>query len=359
MGIQTAMNTAISGLNASSTQLEVSGNNLANAQTVGFKSSEAVFATQFARTVSQGSGPSDNDGGTNPLQIGMGVLTAEVSRDFSQGSIEISSSPSDLAIEGNGFFIVEGAGGDQLYTRNGIFRTNAANELVTVTGERVLGYGINDQFEIQETGLVPLTIPLGSVTVTQETNNVFLEGNLATNLDLADTAEVIDSVALTDAVIPRPDINDPSGPMRVLQAATPDISGTTTSQTAGATSFVAGEQYEYTFTFIDSNSEETMPSVTTLTTTIAASGNDVVLNALPASPTTPSGGAEYAQLAIYRRKLGVPASDPEADFQQIGTAAPGAASFTDSALPIGAALDDTGLTGTYSYVVTFSGSGVP
>ena len=108
MGLSTAMTTALTGLQAAEAQIDVSGNNLANSQTVGFKASDVVFAKQFLRTLSHGSPPNDNTGGTNPRQIGMGVQVAEITPDFTQGTIEISSSPSDLAIQGDGFFIVEG-----------------------------------------------------------------------------------------------------------------------------------------------------------------------------------------------------------------------------------------------------------
>ncbi len=359
MGIASAMNTALTGLDAAETQLDVAGNNLANSQTVGFKASEAIFATQFMRTLSQGSAPNNGNGGTNPMQVGMGVQTAEITPDFSQGTIEISTSSSDLAIEGDGFFIVQGAGGEQLYTRNGIFKTNSENELVSATGERVLGFGIDDSFQVQNSALVPITVPLGSLTVTQETTSVFLEGNLAPDGDVAEIAEVVDSGVLGDGLIPRPDVNDPAGPTRTLQAAVPDTAGTTSALSAGTSGFLAGDQFEYTFAFIDGNGKQTTTSISPIGVTIGANNDQVTLNGIPASPLTPAGAPEYGQVAIYRRKLGVPASDPQFDFKQIGTAAQGAASFSDNGIAPGTLLDTTALTGSYSYVVTFSGPGVP
>ncbi len=100
MGLASALNTALTGLTASETTIDVVGNNLANSGTVGFKASEANFATQFLQTRSLGSAPSDVSGGTNPRQIGLGVQVAEITPDFTQGVIEVSSSPSDLAIQG-------------------------------------------------------------------------------------------------------------------------------------------------------------------------------------------------------------------------------------------------------------------
>ena len=127
MGLASALSTALTGLTAAETTIDVVGNNVANSNTVAFKSSEAVFSTQFLQTQGLGSGPTADRGGTNPRQIGLGVKVAEISPDFTQGTIEISSNPSDLAIQGDGFFIVEGLNGETLYTRNGLFKTNSLN----------------------------------------------------------------------------------------------------------------------------------------------------------------------------------------------------------------------------------------
>src|SRR5262245_34175028 len=135
MGLASTLSTALTGLTAAETTLDVVGNNVANANTVGFKESEAIFATQFVLTQSLGSGPTSSTGGTNPRQLGLGTKVAAIAPNFTQGTVEISASPSDLAIQGDGFFIVQGQSGEQLYTRNGIFSTNADNELVTVNGQ--------------------------------------------------------------------------------------------------------------------------------------------------------------------------------------------------------------------------------
>ena len=130
---------------------------------------------------------------------------AGLSPDFTQGTVEISSNPSDLAIQGDGFFMVQNTEGERLYTRNGQFKTNANNELVSLAGDRVLGYGVDANYEILRTTLVGLTIPLGSAATAQPTRNVFLQGTLTPSGDVADTAGVTESVVLGDASIPRPD----------------------------------------------------------------------------------------------------------------------------------------------------------
>lgn len=176
MSLASAMSTALTGLNASDTQIDVIGNNLANANTVGFKASDVLFATQFLQTQSVGSSPTSASGGVNPTQQGLGVEVAQITPNFTQGTISTANSPTDLAIQGEGFFIVQGDGGGQNYTRNGTFTTNATNELVTGTGNRVLGYGINADFQLNTSSLEPLTIPLGSATVAKATTTATLQG---------------------------------------------------------------------------------------------------------------------------------------------------------------------------------------
>jgi flagellar hook protein FlgE len=199
MGLSTAMTTALTGLQAAETTIDVAGNNLANSQTVGFKASDVVFATQFLRTLSAGSAPSGNTGGTNPRQLGLGVQVAEITPDFSQGTIEASAIASHLAIQGDGFFIVEGQQSEPQYTRNGVFSTNSQNELVSPTGHRLLGYGVDEFYNLETAQLVPLVVPLGAAVAAQATENVYLNGNLTPTGDVADTAAVIQSDVLEDS----------------------------------------------------------------------------------------------------------------------------------------------------------------
>ncbi len=120
MGLASALSTALTGLSTSETMISVAGNNISNSTTDGFKQSQALFTTQFLQTMSLGSSPSGSgagaNGGTNPQQIGLGTQVAEITPDFSQGTIQVSSSPSDLAIQGDGFFIVQGNTAAQEYT---------------------------------------------------------------------------------------------------------------------------------------------------------------------------------------------------------------------------------------------------
>ncbi len=204
MGLASALSTALTGLTAAETTIDVVGNNVANSNTVGFKASTAIFATQFLQTQGLGSSPTSTNGGTNPRQVGLGVQVAEITPDFTQGTIEISANPSDLAIQGDGFFMVQGTQGETLYSRNGIFKTNSQNELVNINGNRLLGFGVDDNFQILETSLQPLTIPLGASAVAQATQHVFFEGALTPTGDIATQSQVIQTGILGDAQFTAP-----------------------------------------------------------------------------------------------------------------------------------------------------------
>ncbi len=177
MASTTALLTGLSGMNANARRLDVIGNNIANVNTTAFKSNRALFSPTFSRTLSSGSGPSGVSGGTSPTQIGLGVSVAGTQRNFASGGISATGQASDLAIEGNGFFIVKRA--DQaFYSRNGSFQLNATRELISSSGDRVQGYGVDDNFNIIEGNLTGITIPIGSLTIAGATQNVNLSGNL-------------------------------------------------------------------------------------------------------------------------------------------------------------------------------------
>lgn len=177
MASTTALLTGLSGMNANARRLDVIGNNIANVNTTAFKSNRTLFSPTFSRTLSSGSGPSGVSGGTSPTQIGLGVSIAGTQRNFASGGISATGQASDLAIEGNGFFIVKRS--DQsFYSRNGSFQLNATRELISASGDRVQGYGVDDNFNIVEGNLTGMTIPIGSLTIAGATQNVNLAGNL-------------------------------------------------------------------------------------------------------------------------------------------------------------------------------------
>ncbi len=205
MGLTAALNTSVNGLSLNETEINVVGNNISNAGTTGFKASNVAFATQLAQTLSYGSAPSATDGGTNPIQIGLGGEVAAISADFSQGSITATSSPSDLAIQGDGFFVLNNtSSGGQVYTRDGSFSLDAANELTNSAGQQVLGYGVDNNFNLITTGTTALQIPLGTLHLAQQTSNIVMGGALSPQGVVATQGTLQTSAALTDMSGPAP-----------------------------------------------------------------------------------------------------------------------------------------------------------
>ncbi len=341
MGLTSALNTALTGLSAAETQIDVIGNNLANSQTIGFKSSQTVFATQFSQTLSLGGGPTAENGGTNPRQVGLGVQVAAISANHNQGTIEISSSPSDLAIQGDGFFIVESGGGERLYSRNGIFRLNAEAELVNSSGQRLLGFGVDDVFRMQETSLVPLTIPLGSASVAKATENVTFEGTLTPLGDVSTTSQVIQSARLGDASVPRPDSSS------VGLSTAPLINPASVVATAGVGGSLDAGQYQYRFAYVDSSGNESPPSGQ-ITRNVGALGQ-VNLSSLPVDTS-----GNYVGVNIYRTDTN------GSDFFRLASVPLGGTFVDDGSVALsGLALNDTTLTGNYTYVITYGRAGDP
>jgi flagellar hook protein FlgE len=297
MGLASALSTALTGLSAAETTIDVVGNNLANSNTVGFKASQATFATQFLQTLSLGAQPTDSTGGTNPRQTGLGTMVADITPNFTQGTVEISSNPTDMAIQGDGFFIVEGSSGEQLYTRNGVFKLNSENQLVTITGNRLLGFDAPN-FEIQRTELKPITIPLGAAAVAQPTANVFLEGTLSPTGDVADVASRIETDILGNAAYTHPETT----PGSVLSVK--PLAGTSGAEVAVAGGVDHGT-YQYRIVYADrpfaatGTASESPPS-DAFSVTVAADDTTVRLTGFPA----PDVNNSYKYMRIYRTEAG-------------------------------------------------------
>ena len=198
MASTAAMFTGLSGLAVNARRLEVIGNNIANVNTNAYKSSRMMFAPLFSRNFGLGTGPTGVTGGTNPGQIGLGATIAGTQRNFDTGGVSATGIPTDMAIEGSGFFIVKQANAEY-FTRDGAFRFNANNELVTVGGARVQGYAVDDNYNVVDGLLTDVSIPLGVATIAEATSNVEFSGNLNADGDLATTGTVLDFARLEDA----------------------------------------------------------------------------------------------------------------------------------------------------------------
>src|SRR5262245_22719826 len=160
MGL-TTFSTALSGLATNSMGLNVVSNNLANLNTVGFKSSNVNFTDVLGQMFSVAGTPQSG----TLMSVGLGAQVGSVRRTMGQGSIQTTSNPLDLAIEGKGFFVVKNSGG-QFYTRSGNLHVDANGTLVTDNGSQVQGYSRNPA-----TGQIDTTLGLGAITFPANTNN--------------------------------------------------------------------------------------------------------------------------------------------------------------------------------------------
>lgn len=203
MGLTTALFTAMSGMNTNSQAVNVTGHNISNVNTTAFKASRAMFETQISQTLSAGTAPTAELGGTNQAQIGLGVRMGEVTRNFNDGSLNPTGVNTDLAIEGGGFFVLN-MGGQQVYTRAGSFTLNSNFNLVNPDGGVLQGFGIDDEFNILDGALVNVTIPQGALTVAEATKSVKFKGNLNTSGDAATSGTIVRSNALVDAAVGGP-----------------------------------------------------------------------------------------------------------------------------------------------------------
>lgn len=178
--------TAVSGLQSAQTMLDVTGNNLANVNTTAFKSQRTDFQDLVYQTLNQSTLTSSGQiSGTDPVQVGLGVTAAGTTTRFSQGGLQSTGRDLDLAIQGNGYFIVRNASGQNIYTRAGGFDTDSNGFLIDpTTGFRVQRFGTVGEATastpaFQTPGNNDILIPIGTGINGQPTQNVQLQGNLS------------------------------------------------------------------------------------------------------------------------------------------------------------------------------------
>jgi flagellar hook protein FlgE len=193
--------TGVSGLRAHQSMLEVVGHNIANVNTTGFKAQRTTFADLMYQTLRPASGPSEQMGGTNPQQIGPGTRLAQIDRSFAQGGLEQTSQPFDLAMNGEGFFVVNDGTSD-FFTRAGVFNIDEANYLVNTSGYRVTRLpgigepdGLSPGFQIP--GDAGIRIPIDASIPGLPTSEVTLTGNLDATLTPPQQAVMISRVPFT------------------------------------------------------------------------------------------------------------------------------------------------------------------
>ena len=182
-----SMFSAISGLRAHQTKMDVVGNNIANVNTVGFKSSTTVFEDTLSQLLRNGSAPTPNSAGTNPAQVGLGVKVAGISTNWTQGSQQNTGRSTDFMISGDGFFLTK-AGNETLYTRAGSFDFDGVGNLVTPDGAILQGWMAVNGVVNPNGPVGNLAIPYGQVIAPVETTGGAAAGNLPSDTKPTDPA---------------------------------------------------------------------------------------------------------------------------------------------------------------------------
>jgi flagellar hook protein FlgE len=253
-----------------------------------------------------GGAPPDGDfGGSNPSQRGLGAVVASIEKNFSTGALEPTGRATDMAIDGDGFFIVQGQG--QRYTRDGSFSLNSANQLVTSSGEFVQGFGVDADGNVTPGRLDNITVPLGTTTVARASTSALMEGNLNANGPVASGASILTSQVLTTVGgLARPD-------------GTTLLTNLASRTTPAAPLMASGD----VFTLKGQRGGRTQPTAT-FTVSATSTVSDL--------------------LAFYQQGLGINATIP--DDGNPATPLPGGAMEADGVDPVGARLVVTGNMGT-------------
>ena len=223
MALIRSLNTAVSGLKAQQMRIEVVGNNIANVDTTAFKAARPEFATILSQVQTNGMAPNGFLGGIDPVQVGLGTYVGATPKDFNQGPLKTTGVASDMAITGDGFFILRDGSGNEVYTRDGSFTINPANFLHDpVTGYVVQGFVADKEFQVNSgSPLKDIEIPLGVSTIARATTSVTLEGNLDASGQVASQGTGLFSEALYDASRPNTGLITEANPLG-LERATAD-----------------------------------------------------------------------------------------------------------------------------------------
>ncbi|EPP4255542.1 flagellar hook protein FlgE [Campylobacter coli] len=190
----------VSGLQAHQVAMDVEGNNISNVNTKGFKYSRADFGTMFSQTVKIATAPTDGRGGSNPLQIGLGVSVSSTTRIHSQGSVQTTNKNTDVAINGDGFFMVSDDGGLTRYlTRDGDFKLDAYGNFVNNAGFVVQGWNINWDDQTIDSSRTPKNIFIdpGMHIPAAKSTEVAVKANLNSGLNIGTSSRnlyALDSV---------------------------------------------------------------------------------------------------------------------------------------------------------------------
>ena len=196
-----SMYAGVLGIQAHQKAMDIEGNNVANVNTIGYKYTRGNFSEMLNQTFQSGSAPADGMGGTNPTQVGLGSEVGSSIRIFKQGALESTDKSTDLAISGDGFFVVSPDGGNSnYYTRAGNFDFDVAGNLVDPSGNKVMGWNSNASFAIDNT-LKPEPVqitPFKNISANQ-TSILNIQGNLNSEDSIGSKFNLQDGESVTVA----------------------------------------------------------------------------------------------------------------------------------------------------------------
>ena len=192
-----SMYSGVSGLRSHQLYMDTVGNNIANVNTTGYKSSGVIFSDMMSQILSGAGAPTELSGGTNPAQVGLGTRIAGIQTSFLQGAAQLTGRATDMAIQGEGFFITR-TGNDTLYTRAGALSFDANGSLVTPNGGVIQGWAADANGELDiNSPVTDLALPIGQILQPNETSVVSLGGNLPANAEVGDT--IVSTIDVVDA----------------------------------------------------------------------------------------------------------------------------------------------------------------
>jgi len=186
----------ISGLRAHQQMMDVTGNNISNVNTVGYKTSQAMFEDTLSQMLRGAGAPQGGNGGSNPAQVGLGARLAGITTNFEQGAAQVTGRSTDLMINGDGFFVVRSAG-EQLYTRAGSFAFDAGGRLVDTHGSVVQGWTAANGVVNSNDSPSDVRLPIGTLLPATATDAVTVGGNLPGNSTT--TTPIVTSISTYDA----------------------------------------------------------------------------------------------------------------------------------------------------------------
>lgn len=306
-----AMYSGIAGLKAFKSSLDVIGNNIANVNTIAYKAGRVTFKEALSQTISGATSPSEGRGGTNPVQVGMGVTVGSIDPNMSGGSPQSTGRESDLMINGDGYFVL-GDGGKKVYTRDGGFACDAQNNLVSSsTGMKVLGWpadpltgAVDSSVEIS--GNSGINIPVGLLSNARATSQFGVGGNLNLAAEIGESQKIQSPVYDSLGVIHNVDLtftraaNDTvtSEPVWNYSISCSDVSSTVPIKT-GSINFGTGGQSKVSSVGIDLTFAVPNGCVQPLSIEIDTSGVSSIEGDYSISPRGDNDGLALGTLESY------------------------------------------------------------